>query len=75
MRSHSGSSLNNVKDKDRAKARNTATSVNMAVDLDTDPTYEDKTEKAVVVVSPLNTLISDQMERWKSLKSAKKVYT
>ena len=59
----------------RKKARDTATSMNMGVDLDTDPTYEDTTEKAVVVVSPLNTLISDQMERWKSLKSAKKVST
>ena len=47
--------------------------MNMAVDLDTDPIYT--AEKAAVVVSPLNTLISDQMERWKSLKSAKKVYT
>ena len=46
--------------------------MNMAVDLDTDPTYEDTTEKAVVVVSLLKTLVSDQMERWKSLKSAKK---
>ena len=71
--SHSESSFNNVKDKDRAKARDTAASMNMAVDLDTDPTYEDTTEKAVVVVSPLNTLVSDQMESWKSLKSAKNV--
>ena len=61
--SDSGSYFNNVKDKDRAKARDTATSINMAVDLDTDPTYEDTTEKAFVVVSPLNTLVSDQMER------------
>ena len=48
----------------------------MAVDLDkdpqTDPTYEDTTEKAVVVVSPLNALISDQIELLKSLKSGKK---
>ena len=49
--------------------------MNMIVDFDTDPTYEDPTEKAVVVVSPLNTLISDQMESRKLLKSAKKVYT
>ena len=47
----------------------------MTVDLDTDPTYEDTTEKAVVVVSPLNGLISDQMEYRKSLKSAKKYFT
>ena len=47
----------------------------MAVDLDTDPTYEDTAEKSFVVVPPLNTLISDQMERGKSLTSAKKVYT
>ena len=73
--SHSESSFNNVKDIDRAKARDTATSMNMAVDLDTDLTYENTTEKVVVVVSPLSTLVSDQMERWKSLKSAKKVYT
>ena len=38
---------------------------------DTDPTCEDTTEKAVVVVSPLNALISDQMERRKSLMSGK----
>ena len=43
----------------------------MTVDLDTDPTYEDTTENAVVVVSPLSALTSDQMERRKSLKSAK----
>ena len=50
--------------------------MNMTVDLDTYPIYEDTKEKAVVVVSPLSTFISDQMERWKSLKSAKKkVYT
>ena len=64
------------KDKGRARARDIATSKNMTVDLDTDPqtdhTYEDTTEKAVVVVSLLNTLISDQMERLKSLKSGKK---
>ena len=46
--------------------------MNMTVDLDTDPSYEDKTEKAVAVVLPLNALISDQMERRKSLKSGKK---
>ena len=46
--------------------------MNMTVDLDTDPTYEDTAEKAVVVVSPLSALISDQMERQESLKSAKK---
>ena len=65
----------NVKDKmqkQNAKARDTATSINMAVDLDTYTTYEDTTEKAVVVVSPLNTLVSDQIERCKSLKSAQK---
>ena len=44
----------------------------MTVDLDTDPTYEDTTKQAVVVVSPLDALISDQMERRKSLKFAKK---
>ena len=65
------SSFNN--DKGRAKARDTATSMNMAVDLDTDLTYEDTTEEAVVVVSPLSALISDQMERWKSLESRPKV--
>ena len=43
---HSGSSFNN--DKGRAKARDTATSMNMVVDMDTDPTYEDTTGKAVV---------------------------
>ena len=53
----------------------TTTSMNMTVDLDTDPIYEDTTEKAVEVVSPLNALISDQMERRKSLKSAKKYCT
>ena len=46
--------LNNVKDKGRARARDTATSINMTVYLDTDPhkdpTYEDKTQKAFVVV-------------------------
>ena len=60
------------KDKGRTRARGTATSMNMTVDLDTDPTYEDTTEKAVVVVLPLNALISDQMERRKSLMSGKK---
>ena len=51
--------------------------MNMTVDLDTDPIYEDSTtEKAVVVVLPLNALISDQMEHWKSLKSGNSaVYT
>ena len=34
----------------------------LTVDLDTDPTYEHTTEKAVVGVSPLSALISDQME-------------
>ena len=47
-------------------------SINMTVDLDTDPTYEDTTEQAVLVVLPLNALIPDQMERRKSLKSGKK---
>ena len=76
IESHSGSSLNNYKDKGTTRARDTATSTNMKVDLDTDPIYEDTTEKAVVVVLPLNALISDQMERRKSLKSGKKiVYT
>ena len=56
------------KDKGRTRARNT-TSMNMTVDLDTDPTYEATTEKAVVL--SLNALISDQMERRKSLKSGK----
>ena len=68
--------LNKVKDKGRARARDTATSMNMTVDLDTDrqtdPTYEDTTEKAVLVISPLNALMSDQMERLKSLKFGKK---
>ena len=62
----------NYKDKGRTRARDTATSMNMTVDLDTDPTYEDTTEQAVVVVLPLNALIPDQMERRKSLKSGKK---
>ena len=39
--------------KGRTRARDTATSMNMTVDLDTDPTYEDTTEQAVVVVLPL----------------------
>ena len=66
----------------KARARDTATTMNMTVDLDTDlqtnPTNEDTTGKGVVVVSPLNALIWDQMERLKSLKSlksGKKVYT
>ena len=63
--SHSGSSFNKVKDKGRA-------SMNIVFDLDTDPTYKDTAEKAVVVVSPLNSFISDQMDHRKSLKSAKK---
>ena len=63
------------KDKGRARARDAATSMNMTVDLDTDPTYEDTTEQAVVVVLPLNALIPDQMERRKSLKSGKKYST
>ena len=53
---------------------NDPTSMNMTVYLDTDPTYEDTTEKAVVVVLPLNALISDQMERRKSLKSGNSVH-
>ena len=60
------------KDKGRTRAQDTETSMNMTVDLDTDPTYEDTTEKAVVVVLLLNALISDQMERQKSLKYGKK---
>ena len=43
----------------------------MTVDFDrdalTDPTCEDTTAKAILVVSPLNALISDEMERLKSL--------
>ena len=64
--------IHNYKDKGRTRARDTATSMNMTVGLDTDPTYEDTTEQAVVVVLPLNALIPDQMERRKSLKSGKK---
>ena len=64
--------IHNYKDKGRTRAQDTATSVNMTVDLDTDPTYEDTTEQAVVVVLPLNALIPDQMERRKSLNSGKK---
>ena len=64
--------IHNCKDKGRTRARDTATSMNMTVDLDTDPTYEDTTEQAVLVVLPLNALIPDQMERRKSLKSGKK---
>ena len=60
--SHSGSSFNKVTDMDWARARYTATSMNMTVDLDTGHTYNDTTEKAVVVVSPLSALISDQIE-------------
>ena len=67
--------LNNFKDKGRARARETATSMNMKVNLDTypqaDPTCEDTTEKAVMVVSPLSAF-SDQMKQLKSLKSGKK---
>ena len=57
--------IHNYKDTDkgRTRARDTATSMNMTVDLDTDPTYEDTTEQAVVVVLPFNALIPDQMER------------
>ena len=66
--------LNKVKDKGRARARETATSMNMTVNLDTypqaDPTYEDATEKAVMVVSPLSAF-SGQMKQLKSLKSGK----
>ena len=44
-----------------------STSMNMTVDLDTDPqtdpTYEDTTDKAFVVVSPLNVLVSDPIEQ------------
>ena len=57
------------------KSRTKPQDTNMTVDLDTDPTYEDTTEKGVVVVSPLNGLISDQMECRQSLKSAKKYCT
>ena len=64
--------IHNYKDKVRTRARDTATSMNMTVDLDTDPTYEDTTEQAVVVVLPLNALIPDKMDRQKSLKSGKK---
>ena len=64
--------VNKVKDKGWARPRDTTTSnEHDTVYLDTDPTYEDTTEKAVVVVSPLSALISDQMERRKSLKSAR----
>ena len=61
-------------------ARDTATANiderdSSSVDFDTYPTYEYTTEKAVIVVSPLNTLISDQMEHRKSLKVCPKVYT
>ena len=66
------STMHNYKDKGRTRARDTATSMNMTVDLDKDPTYDDTTEQAVVVVLPLNALIPDQMERRKSLKSGKK---
>ena len=66
---HSGSvNKSKLKDKVMARPRDTTTSVIMTVDLDTDPTYELTTEKAVVVVS-LSALISDQMELRKSLKS------
>ena len=58
------------KNKGKARARDTATSMNMTVDLDTDSqtdsTYENRTKKAVVVAS-FNALISDQMQRLKSL--------
>ena len=39
------------KDKGRTRARDTTTSINMTVDLDTDPTYEATTEKAVVFIT------------------------
>ena len=65
------------KDKGRARARDTATPMNMTIDLDTelqtDPTYEDTTEKAVEVCLPLSALISDQMKRLKSVKPGKKI--
>ena len=73
--SHSGSSFNKVKDNNRERARDTATYMNMTVDLDTDSTYKGTTEKAAVVVSPLNALILDQMERCNSLKAAKRKCT
>ena len=59
------------KSRARDTARSRSGSMNMTVDFDrdalTDPTLEDTTAKAVLVVSPLNALISDQMERLKSL--------
>ena len=61
--------IHNYKDMSRARARDTATSMNMTVDLDIDPTYEDTTEQAVVVVLSLSALIPEQMERRKSLKT------
>ena len=61
--------IHNYKDKGRTRALDTRTSMNMTVDLDTDPTYEDTTEQAVVVGLPLSALTPDQMERRKSLKS------
>ena len=71
----SHSSFNNYTTRPiRTRARDTATSMNMTVYLDTDPTYEDTTEKAVVVVLPLNALISDQMECRKSPKSGNSVH-
>ena len=58
--------LNKVKDNGRARARDTATYMNMTFDLDTDPhtntTYEDTTEEAFVVVSQVTALISYQIE-------------
>ena len=50
--SHLLTTIHNYKDKGRARTRGTAASINMTVDLNTDPTYEDTTEQAVVVVYP-----------------------
>ena len=70
-----GSSFNKSKTRAGSRYSNINERDSSSVDFDTYPTYEYTTEKAVIVVSPLNTLISDQMEHRKSLKSAQKVYT
>ena len=60
---------NKVKDKGRARARDKVTSMNMTVDLDTDPQTDPR--ESCRSGSPLNALISDQMERLKPLNQAK----
>ena len=68
--SHSGSSLNKVKDQDRAKARDTATSMNMTVETWIQIPRTRRQQRKL-----FHNLISDQMERQKLLRPAKKVYT